>query len=276
MDINDSSGFFVRLPLDDTLRAMKEVGNAFPLFWWFCGRVTREYSEAASGVRVGAVLGGAPNADRGIAADLTRAGFRCTGDQVYLWRRRLAEKGYVAVLRAPYGTRVYVIDSNKFPEDEAGLAPEWLTGPIFDAIRASRGRTVNPTEERTVNPTEGSVNLTEGSVNLTVLIKKEKGNRKESEVERRQQKNAPLAFDSHELRITAYQDQTFAAAFPWVDRQMEYLKMRAWLIQNPRRQKKNHGAFAYRWLAKIEQPEQKRRKEGWDDELDIPLAERPF
>ena len=42
-----------------------------------------------------------------------------------------------------------------------------------------------------------------------------------------------------------------AEAFPWVERQMEYRKMNAWLEANPARRPHNLARFAHNWLNKI-------------------------
>lgn len=262
--------------MDSTLRVMKEVGNAFPLLWWYVGRVTREYWATASGnTRIGAVYGLVPNTDRDVALDLARAGFQCSADQIYTWRRKLASKGLIAWSRTPAGQRIFVIGSCKFPAEEAEPLPEWAVDLVSHAVMRRDAHSVIPTDH-SVDLTEYSVVPTEHSVESTETIKKVKGNIKESEgiVKRHQE---PLAFDSRGFKITQYEDQVLADAFPWIkDRQSEYRKMESWRVANPNRKRKNFHAFAHNWFSRIPVPENKVRREGWDDELDFPLAERPF
>ncbi|MGH9402219.1 MAG: hypothetical protein ACRD2P_08940 [Terriglobia bacterium] len=85
----------------------------------------------------------------------------------------------------------------------------------------------------------------------------------------------PFAFEADFLKVTEEQDRTLAEAFHWVeDRQAEYRKMAAWQAADPGPRK---GMSAYNWFSRIAKPEApKPRKEGWDTELNMPLAERPF
>lgn len=78
-----------------------------------------------------------------------------------------------------------------------------------------------------------------------------------------------FAFERPVLRITAEQDASFARAFPWVDRQAEYLKMVSWLVGNGK-QRKNHGRFAQNWFSKMK-PED--RPPGNSGGMEIPNAE---
>lgn len=133
--LDADGGFYVRLQMDTTLRIMKEVKSAFTLLWWFCGRVTREYSTTENGIRIGAVLGSSPNSDADVAADITRCGWKCGADQVYKWRRKLRRLGLIAWKRTPGGQRTFVINSQKFPEHMVEDIPEWVWKVVEPAVK---------------------------------------------------------------------------------------------------------------------------------------------
>lgn len=133
--IDPGGGFYVRLKMDKTIRMMKEVKSAFTLLWWFCGRVTREYSIPGSGIRIGAVLGGAPNSDADVAKDITLCGWICGPDQVYKWRRKLARHGLIAWKRTPSGARIFVIDSRKLHENLVDEIPDWVFKVVQPALK---------------------------------------------------------------------------------------------------------------------------------------------
>lgn len=57
-----------------------------------------------------------------------------------------------------------------------------------------------------------------------------------------------LAFEGKILRITEAQDEALGLAFPWLNRQENYLKMDSWLVSHPEKRIKKHAAFAHNWL----------------------------
>lgn len=134
--IEAHGGFRVTLPLDASIRLQKEVRSAYVLLTWCIGRITIEWLSPRRDVRVGAVFGGTPHTDADIAADITRLGYKCCADQVYRWRRALAEKGIIAWERTPSGARLLVIDSQKIKDCwvESEM-PAWAWNAANTALR---------------------------------------------------------------------------------------------------------------------------------------------
>lgn len=264
----ENGGFFVRLPMNPTLHTMKEVTNAFPLLWWYIGSVTRDYAATGLTARIGAVLGNMPITDGYVAAELSASRFECTAYQVKHWRRKLEARGYIATLRTPCGLSVFVIGSEKFPEESIKPLPDWAL-PLVQEAAAKRSARLADVQNspRDVQTTHRDVQTSPSDVRDShIQYKKLKGNRKESE-ERQKGAGKALAYDSPELKITAEFDTALGEAFPWVNRQSEYLKIRAY-IHNRAGQIKHTGDFTCRWFDRIPKPV--------EPGLDIPLAERPF
>ena len=138
--------YFVRLPLLEGLRVLAETRLAYRLFFWLVGRVTREY-RTPWGIRCGGVLGLAPQKDYEVAADIVRCSQApCTAWTVRSWRRALARLGLIACHQTPIGLQIFVINSNKMPEDKLVELPDWalpvLAGPMetYLARHGERGQ----------------------------------------------------------------------------------------------------------------------------------------
>lgn len=267
--IDADSGFFVRLPFEQTIHTMMEIKNAFPLLWWYIGRITRDYSATGLTVRIGAVLGHMPITDGYVASELSASGGKIGADKIKHWRRKLEAGGYIATLRTPCGLRVFVIGSEKFPEESIEPLPDWALSIVQEAAakRSAKlaDRRISPRDRRT---TPRDVQTSPSDVRDShIQYKKQKGNRKESERRQKSAASEALAYDSPELKITARLHESLGDAFPWVDREGEYPKIRAWL-HNHAGQIKNTGDFTFRWFDHIPEPV--------EPGLDIPLAKRPF
>jgi len=134
--------FFVKIPLQSGLRIMEECGHAFKLLLWIVGRTTIEFQ--VDGFRVGAVLGFGPHSDSFIARDMAGCGVRCTDDKVFRWRQKLASKGLIAQVRTPYGHRLAVMYSVKFPGKVATPLPHWARAAVSEAfgllVKTSRAK----------------------------------------------------------------------------------------------------------------------------------------
>lgn len=143
-------GYFVKVPMEAGLRIMQEVGSAFKLFLWLVGRVTTEYQ--ADGFRVGAVLGFGPNGDESIARDLARLGVPASHDKVCRWRSKLAARGLICQKRTPYGYRVGVMHSGKFPLLPAQKLPGWARRSVDIASARLMRHTHNSRQARDVKP----------------------------------------------------------------------------------------------------------------------------
>jgi hypothetical protein len=132
--------YFVRLPLIDGLKILADSRLAFRLYFWYVARITVEY-RTASGVRCGGVLGLSPQTDREVAADIAKCSqVRCPEWTVRSWRRALAKLGLVAWRQTPAGLRVFVIGSNKMPDEEVEKLPEWAEGIVVKAVRVYLAR----------------------------------------------------------------------------------------------------------------------------------------
>lgn len=83
---------------------------------------------------------------------------------------------------------------------------------------------------------------------------------KEGDTEKKQAQASPshFAFDHGLLKVTKKQDETLAAAFPWVNRQNEYRFVVSWLEANPTRRPKNASRFLHNWFARIEKPQKEK------------------
>jgi len=117
------SDFFIRLPLLEGVRIIREVKSAFALYFWYIARTTVEFQFRR--VRIGGVLGLSPHTDQCIADDLQRYGTFCSADQIRKWRRKLIRCGLIVCKRTPVGSRTMVIDSAKFPHRAASALPSW-------------------------------------------------------------------------------------------------------------------------------------------------------
>jgi len=62
----------------------------------------------------------------------------------------------------------------------------------------------------------------------------------------------PPAFAGQNFSVTEKQDHLLAEAFPWVDREAEYLKADSWLEANPSRKPKRISPFLHNWFNRIE------------------------
>jgi hypothetical protein len=66
------------------------------------------------------------------------------------------------------------------------------------------------------------------------------------------------AFVGSHFRVSEKQDRLLAAAFPWVDRQVEYCKADSWLEANPERRPRKSSRFLHNWFSRISEPKQKK------------------
>jgi len=134
------NSYFVRLPLVDGLKILADSKLAFRLYFWYVARITTEY-RTAWGVRCGGVLGLSPRTDRDVAADIAKCSqVRCTEWTVRSWRRALKKLGLVAWQQTPVGLRVFVIGSNKMPDEKVVELPEWGKTIVAKAVRAYLAR----------------------------------------------------------------------------------------------------------------------------------------
>lgn len=265
----ENSGFFVRLPMNPTLHTMKEVTNAFPLLWWYIGRVTKDYSATGLSARIGAVLGNMPITDGDVAANMSAPGFECTAYQVKHWRRRLEAKGHIATLRTPCGLRLFVIGSEKFSEESVEPLPEWALQAVQEAaVRRSAKFADVRNSHRDVQTSPSDVRISH------IQYKKQKGNRRETET---YQGADDFFFESLHLKATEKQVDRLWKEFshlgldyPGMHEQFEAAS--EWIESQPGMKIKNPVGFMRKWLAGVKHSEAKRREPG----LDIPLAERPF
>lgn len=265
-----AGGLFVRLPFEKTIQTMMEVKNAFPLLWWYVGRVTRDYAAAGLTARIGAVLGNMPITDGHVAAELSASGEELTSDKIKHWRRRLEALGYIATLRTPCGLRVFVIGSEKFPDGSIEPLPDWALLTVQDAAakrsaKFADGR-ISPSDRRT---TPSDVRIS------PIQYKKQKGNRRETEVS---QEAGDFFFESPHLKATEKQVERLWKEFSHL--QLDYPGMyeqfeRAseWIESQPSMKIKNPVGFMRKWLSGAKHGEAKRQE---DEGLHFPKLEPPF
>jgi hypothetical protein len=274
MEKQQGGGFFVRMPLDETLKLIKEIGHGpFALYFWLCGRVTREYSATAIGIRVGAVLGSVPLTDLSIADDLTRAGYKCDRFQVCKWRRRLADSKLIAWVRTPAGVRIFVIGSDKFPQQDSEPLPEWAASSIAEAFR-------EPVDKLSESTHQVVRTDTSSCQNRHIQYKKRSRNEKETKSKDGSSPSAEedLAFDSPRLKVTWEQWERIvnspgAAGLTFPELYQEFDAAEEWAKSKGIARIERPVAFMRKWFARIGKPDGAKQQEPG---VDIPLAEPEF
>jgi hypothetical protein len=108
----EAAGFRIPVPLATILKIQREVRNAFWLYAILTDWVTDEY--IYSGIRVGAVFGGAKLSDPTISDRVeasfgTRLARRCIRE----WREKLIRSALAVQHRIPWGYQIAVIGTCK-------------------------------------------------------------------------------------------------------------------------------------------------------------------
>lgn len=131
-DQDRKEDFFVRMPLLEGVKIIKETRRAYTLYFWYIARVTVEW--VFRGVRCGGVHRGIPYTDQRIADDLGSYGANCTADQIRKWRRQLIRKGLIVCKRTPVGHRTMVVRCLKFPGKTPEPIPQWAAKSMERAL----------------------------------------------------------------------------------------------------------------------------------------------
>ncbi len=121
-NIERPNDYYVKIMEAESYRFWEDIGDdAFKLFFYYHGRIEEEFQ--CDGFRAGAILGFPKKSDESVAADLRGRGLNWSHDKVCRCRNKLASKGIVAQYRTPWGYRVLVMHSIKFPSRCASDLP---------------------------------------------------------------------------------------------------------------------------------------------------------
>lgn len=216
----------------------KKMRGAIWTFFWCVDRTTNEY-EDENEVRWGKVLGNKPVTYQEIAKSLG-IHWRTIQDHI----NRLKEGGYIRIRQHPRGLNIEIRNSRKFVARlTKNCDPKFQSNRNLLVQDSQGNRNLFPDSQKSVNQFPANICPPTGCPSYhTKTIQKEY----------KAEQTLPI-FQCEFFMVDRKLHGVLIEAYPGVDLEAEYKKMRAWLEGNPSKRKKGkrgYRRFVQNWIAK--------------------------